>query len=154
MKNLVEWTEDLSVGIEEIDEQHRVLVGLVNRLYQGIIHQSSTALLQEVLNELIQYTVVHFAVEESLMRIFDYPHYEEHKRAHQELTKQVIDLQMKFKAGKATISMELLTFLRKWLTNHIMGDDKKYAPYFLERGVKKSWTKRSWMGKIWDVVHH
>jgi hemerythrin len=151
MKNLIDWTNDLSVGIEEIDEQHKILVSLVNRLYQGIIHQTDVVVLQEILNELVQYTVVHFSVEESLMRIFDYSGYEEHKQYHQELTKQVKDLNEKFKSGKATISMELLSFLRKWLTNHIMVEDKKYIPFFLDRGLKKSWAKRSWMGKIWNL---
>ncbi len=154
MKNLVEWTKDLSVGIEEIDEQHKVLVGLVNRLYQGIIHQADVALVQQVFNELVQYTVIHFSVEESLMRIFDYPAYDDHKHCHQELTKQVFDLQNKFKSGKTTISMELLTFLRKWLTNHILVEDKKYTSFFLERGLKPSWSQRSWVGKIWHLVHH
>jgi hemerythrin len=155
MKNLVEWSEELSVGIEEIDEQHKIIVGLVNRLYEGIIHQSDAALIQSILDELVQYTIVHFAVEESLMRIFDYPHYDEHKHAHQELTKHVMDLQKKFRLGKVSINMELLSFLRKWVTTHILGDDKKYTPYFLEKGLKTSWNKRtSWMGKIWQSVHH
>ncbi len=151
MKNLIDWTNDLSVGIEEIDEQHKILVSLVNRLYQGIIHQTDVTVLQEVLNELVQYTIVHFSVEESLMRIFDYPSYEEHKQYHLELTQQVKNFSGKFKSGKATISMELLSFLRKWLTNHIMVEDKKYTPFFLDRGLKKSWAKRSWIGKIWNL---
>lgn len=150
-KNLIDWNNDLSVGIEEIDEQHKVLLNLINRLYQGIVQQTDVAVLQEIFNELVQYTVVHFAVEESLMRIFDYPTYDDHKHYHEELTKQVVDFHIKFKANRTPISMELLTFLRKWLTNHIMVEDKKYTTFFLERGLKKSWAKRSWVGKIWNL---
>jgi hemerythrin len=150
-KNLIDWSNDLSVGIEEIDEQHKVLFNLINRLYHGIVQQTDTVVIQEIFNELIQYTVVHFAVEESLMRIFDYPAYDEHRRYHEVLTKQVVDLHNKFTAAKVTVSMELLTFLRKWLTGHIMVEDKKYTQFFLSKGLKKSWAKRSWMGKIWNI---
>ncbi|HCK80303.1 MAG TPA: hemerythrin, partial [Candidatus Competibacteraceae bacterium] len=44
-------------------------------------------------------------------------------------------------------------FLRKWLREHIMGTDKKYTGFFLEKGLKGSWNKRSWIGKIWDSVY-
>jgi len=153
VKKFIEWTEDLSVGVQEIDEQHKVLVGLLNKLYEAIIlRQDDPKTVRSIINELNQYTIIHFAVEESLMRIFDYPAYEEHKRHHQELTKQVIDLRRKLQTDDNAISMDLLNFLRHWLTEHIMGDDKKYGPFLLERGLTKKW-QRSWVGKIWDTIH-
>lgn len=153
VKTFIEWTEDLSVGVQEIDEQHKVLVGLLNKLYEAIIlRQDNSKTIHSIVNELNQYTIIHFAVEESLMRIFDYPLYEEHKRHHQELTKQVADLRSKLQNNETAISMDLLNFLRHWLTEHIMGDDKKYGPFLLERGLNKNW-KRSWVGKIWDTIH-
>lgn len=154
MKNLIDWTDDLSVGIQEIDEQHRILVGLLNRLYQAIITRTDNSVMNEILRELTEYTVVHFAVEESLMRIFDYPDYDEHKQHHQELTQQVFELKNKVKSGKTSVSMEVLNFLRHWLTNHIQMEDKRYAPFFLARGLKKSWSNRSWVDKMWNYVHH
>lgn len=154
MKNLIDWTDDLSVGIEEIDEQHKILVGLLNRLYQAIITRTDNSVMNEILHELTEYTVVHFAVEESLMRIFDYPDYEEHKHHHQELTQQVFELKNKVKSGKTSVSMEVLNFLRHWLTNHIQMEDKRYSPFFLSRGLKKSWSNRSWVDKMWNYVHH
>lgn len=154
MKNYIDWSDELSVGIEEIDEQHKILVGLLNRLYEAIIKKTDKDEMTVILNELAQYTVIHFAVEESLMRIFDYPQYDDHKKHHQELTKQVVDLQRKFVQGKVSISMEVLHFLRHWLTEHIMGDDKRYGPYMVERGLQQNWGKRSsWVGKIWDSMH-
>lgn len=153
MKKLVEWTEELSVGIQEIDEQHKVLVDLLNRLYEAIIRQNDNVVIGEILLELYQYTVVHFSVEESLMRIFDYDSYDEHKKHHADLTRQVVELESKFKSGEITISMEVLSFLRSWLTNHILTEDKKYAPILLQKGLKASWSKRSWVGRIWDSVN-
>ena len=150
MKNLIEWTDDLSVNIQEIDEQHKILVDLVNKLYKSIITQTEKNTVYDVLNELVQYTTIHFAVEESLMRIFDYPHYEEHKKHHEALKKQVVDLQDKvWETAEDSVSMELLRFLRGWLTKHIMQEDKRYVSFFLDKGLQPTWAKRSWIGKIW-----
>ncbi|MCV6639062.1 bacteriohemerythrin [Candidatus Albibeggiatoa sp. nov. NOAA] len=154
INNFVEWTDELSVGIQEIDEQHKILVDLLNRLYESIILRTDDEEASQVLTELSQYTIVHFAVEESLMRILGYDEYEEHKKHHEELTQQVIELSNKVKAGKLSSSMELLNFLKNWLTKHILIEDKRYTAHFLDCGVKKSWTEQSWVGRIWDAVHH
>ena len=153
MRKYIEWSEELSVGIQEIDEQHQILVNLINTLYEAIIRRTEKQDVGTILAELSQYTVIHFAVEESLMRIFDYPNYEEHKKNHQKLTNQVFELQNKFKYTQESISVEVLHFLRHWLTDHIMGEDKKYAPYLVEKGLKPTWAKqRSWTGKIWSFI--
>lgn len=154
MKPLVEWSDELSVGIEEIDEQHKVLVGLVNNMHAAIVEHKGSDATKVILRQLIQYTVIHFAVEESLMRIFDYDDYETHKLHHRELTKQVLDLKRKVDRGHTTISFELMHFLKQWLTNHITKEDMLYSPCFISGGVRSAWSKRSWLGKIWDTVHH
>lgn len=152
MKNFIEWNKELSVDIQELDEQHKVLVDILNRLHEAIITRTDTDIIDDIFTELVQYTLVHFAVEESLMRIFDYPLYEDHKKHHEQLTKQVIDLQRKARKGDITASMSLWQFLKKWLTNHILIEDKKYSLFFLKCGLKKHWTERSWSGKIWDYI--
>ena len=66
-KDYIPWSEDLSVGLEEIDEQHKILINLINRLFnEAILKRADKALISDILDELIQYTIVHFAVEESL----------------------------------------------------------------------------------------
>ena len=153
MAAFMEWNDKVSVGIEEIDEQHKQLLDLINRLYDAMISgEQKLQVAKDVLNELMQYTVVHFAVEESLFRIFDYPDYEAHCAHHHELRAQVIDINRKVQSGEKMVTPELLVFLRKWLTNHIMVEDKAYAPVLLERGLKKNWEKKGWMGKIWSAV--
>jgi hemerythrin len=155
MRDLVEWNDDLSVGIQEIDEQHKILVNLLNRLYHAVVTRNdSKEVIESILNELAQYTYVHFAVEESLMRIFNFTEYDTHKQHHAELAAQVFDLNRKVRSGEAVVSMELLNFLRSWLMNHIIKEDKRYTPHFLKHGLKAEWEQRSWMGKIWDAVHH
>lgn len=151
-KHFVEWSDHLSVGIEEIDEQHKMLVALINRLYdETIAHQAEASVLDDILHELVEYTIIHFAVEESLFRIFHYPATETHTRHHQDLKHQVLELQQKIKRGEVNVNTEMLLFLKNWLQHHIIEEDKQYAPFLLEQGVKSqsSETKASsWLSRF------
>ncbi len=150
MAAFIEWSEQISVGIQEIDEQHKQLVELINRLFTAMASgKEKLQVAKEILNELMQYTIVHFAVEESLFRIFDYPDYDKHCENHSSLRDKVIEINAKVQMGERMITPELLTFLKKWITNHIMVEDKAYAPFLLEKGLKKNWEKKSWIGRIW-----
>lgn len=146
---LVEWNEELSVGIQEIDEQHKVLVGLLNKLHDAIHEKHGKEASLEILGQLVEYTKIHFAVEESLMRIFEYPGYEEHKAQHEELIDEIHDFQDKVAHGKSAISFQLLHFLRMWLTQHILDSDMEYSPYLLNAGVKAKSGKKGWFKRIW-----
>lgn len=155
-KNFVEWTDELSVGIEEIDEQHKMLVALVNQLYdETILHQADLQKLDNILNQLVEYTIIHFAVEESLFRIFDYPAAETHTNHHNALKVQVSELQKKVRNGEVTVNTELLLFLKNWLQHHIIEEDKLYSPFLIEQGVKKhSPQSSSWFSKLWHRDKH
>jgi hemerythrin len=150
VKHFVEWSDELSVGIDEIDAQHKILVGLVNRLYEETIaHQADNGVIEDILHQLVEYTIIHFAVEESLFRIFDYPAAEIHTHHHEELKAQVLELQKKIKRGEATVNTELLLFLKKWLQHHILEEDKLYGPFLIEQGVKSNSPKSSsWLGRL------
>lgn len=154
MSKLVEWSEELSVGIQEIDEQHKMLVDLLNQLHEAIHKRHGSEATRKILDELADYTRIHFAVEESLMRVLEYPDYEAHKREHEDLIQQMVDLKQKLDTGTHSISFELLHFLKVWLTKHILESDKEYSPYFLSKGVKASWQKKSWVGKLWGSLTH
>ncbi len=146
----VEWTDELSVGIQEIDEQHKILVNLINRLFdETVLNEADPSVIDQILHELIEYTVVHFAIEESLFRMFDYPEIDTHIGHHHDLKTQVFDLQKKIKLDPSIVNTELLIFLKKWLENHIQQEDKLYASFLIEHGVKSTWAKKSWLGKIW-----
>jgi hemerythrin len=146
---LIEWSDDLSVGIQEIDEQHKVLVGLVNDMHDAIHEHHGSEATADILQRLAEYTKIHFAVEESLFRIFDYPGYEAHKKQHDELLKEVIELQEKVSSGKSSVSFQLLHFLKMWLTQHILDSDKEYSEYLLNSGIKAQSAKSGWFKKLW-----
>lgn len=154
-EKLVEWSDDLSVGIQEIDEQHKLLVSLLNRLHTAIVEHHGSDVAQDILRQLTEYTKIHFAVEESLMRILGFPDYAEHKRHHEMLIAEVRELSAKLEQEKKSISFELLHFLKMWLTKHIMEEDQAYSPHFLSKGVIASYEQenRSWMHRLWDSLH-
>ncbi|WP_321532376.1 bacteriohemerythrin [uncultured Desulfuromonas sp.] len=150
MADFIEWSDEISVGIQEIDEQHKKLVNLINRLYEAMtLGEDKVAVAKDVLNELVQYTIIHFAVEECLFRIFEYPNYRAHCDMHEDLRNQVDEINKKVQNGERLITPELLFFLRKWITNHIMVEDKKYSPFLLKKGMKKSLGSKFGLSKFW-----
>ena len=134
---LMTWTEKMSVGVGVIDTDHQKLVSMVNELYDGIQAGKGKEKLGPVLDALVDYTKMHFAREEKFFAQTVYPDAPAHKKEHEALTKQVADVQAKFKAGAtSTLSLEVMNFLKNWLITHIQGSDKKYGPHLNQKGVK------------------
>ena len=129
------WNPSLATGILEIDQQHQRLVSLVNRLYQSVERGGAYEELKAILNELIEYTNYHFKTEEYYFDKYGYPEGEIHKEIHRKLTEKVLDFKRKFENREATVSYDLLDFLKDWLVNHIGKTDKKYAPFLKEKGL-------------------
>lgn len=141
--DLIEWSDEFSVGIQEIDEQHKVLVGLLNQLHKAIREHHGRATSREILGRLAEYTRTHFLLEESLMRLTHYPGLEIHKQQHQDLMHQVEALQHKVDTENVAISFELLHFLRNWLVQHINDSDKRFGAHFRKAGLAPyaNWSK-------------
>lgn len=129
--SLFTWNASLSVGIPVIDEQHQRLVALINRLFDAMVSGKGRQTLGEVLDGLVEYTASHFADEERLMQVHLYPGYESHRAKHLELTQQVHELRDRFAAGKPAITMEVMTFLKDWLAEHIQQTDKALGRYLV-----------------------
>jgi hemerythrin-like metal-binding protein len=132
------WDDKYSVGVREIDDQHRKLVSLVNALYEAMGSGQGRTVVGKVLNELISYTDEHFTAEEAMLEKYGYPAaaYLPHKREHDALTRKVEELSVRFSAGTIGLANEVGDFLKNWLTNHILVVDKKYAPFLASKGVK------------------
>jgi hemerythrin-like metal-binding protein len=132
---IMSWNSSLATGIPSIDVEHQQLVQFVNELFDAMTQKKGREVTGMILNQLVAYTVKHFAHEEQLFASTSYPDQAAHRAEHATLKTQVSDFVAKFEAGKATVTAELMTFLRTWLTNHIMGSDKRYAPHFKAKGV-------------------
>ncbi len=129
------WTKSLSVGIAEIDDQHKKMIGMINTFHD---HQKTDSIkaMKELLGSMASYTVYHFNTEEAYFDKFNYPHTDAHKKEHEKFIAEVYSVQARLEGGTLLLALELTGFLKKWLTDHIMGSDKKYAPFLVSKGVK------------------
>lgn len=123
----LKWSDDLAVGNTFIDNDHQKLIDMVNRLHALMAEGKGKDVIGKVLHNLITYTREHFRREEDLMRSLRYPDLDAHYEEHEKLLKQVLDLHQKFENGTATLSVQVLHFLRDWLINHIGKSDKQLA---------------------------
>jgi len=121
----IQWSDDLNTGIQVIDKQHLRIVEYINSL-DDIQSSHDRDEVERILGELVDYTLSHFAFEESLMEDAGYPFINGHKMVHELFVKRVGDFQQRFKMGE-DITEELLTVLKSWLINHIKSDDNDYA---------------------------
>jgi hemerythrin len=116
---LFQWSQEMSVNVKEIDEQHKKLVDLINLLHDSMKSGKGKDVLSRVLNDLTDYTVYHFGTEEKLFQKYGYPEYLRHKKEHDDLTKQVVEIKTRYEAGQEMITIEVMSFLKDWLNNHI-----------------------------------
>ncbi|MCX6136112.1 MAG: bacteriohemerythrin [Ignavibacteriales bacterium] len=130
------WKPEFSVGIASIDAQHTKLISLINALHDAMARGEGKDVVGKVLNELVIYTKTHFAYEENLMKKHGYPAFVQHKQLHDKLAAQVLDLETKVREGRSSVTMEVMTFLRSWLQDHILGTDKSYTSFLVGKGVK------------------
>ncbi|MBU1425450.1 MAG: bacteriohemerythrin [Gammaproteobacteria bacterium] len=119
------WSSDLDTGIDVIDKQHRRIVDYLNELNTAN-DAGDNKVTSHVLNELVDYTLTHFAFEEELQERAAYPFLKAHKRVHEIFTKRVAEFLKRAEAGE-NVTPELLSMLKIWLVNHIKGDDADYA---------------------------
>jgi hemerythrin-like metal-binding protein len=130
MTALFVWNDEYSVGIAEIDDQHRRLFGLINRLYDKTMQGHSDETLDATLKELVDYTQTHFSDEEKRMQAAGYPDLQSHCQEHTRLVREVNDFIAKTRnENRHAIANQLITFLFDWLTGHILETDKRYTPY-------------------------
>lgn len=123
------WSSQYLLGLDEVDRQHQQLFEMVNRLHAAVVNGADRSIAGGILDELIDYAVEHFSTEERLFLQQGYPEYQEHKQEHDQLTRQVLDIQAGFRSGRITASFDLLDFLSEWLKKHTTDSDLKYAQF-------------------------
>ena len=127
--NSIFWDDSYATGIAEIDAQHKHLFELVYELYEAMRQGQGKVVLGTTLDGLLKYTQTHFAYEEKLMKAANYPGMAAHHQEHEALAQKVLDLQRKYREESIGLSVDTMSFLKDWLTNHIEKVDKAYIPY-------------------------
>jgi hemerythrin len=125
--SLFVWQSKYSVGVPEIDREHKRLFELADRLHTAMLAGNGNESERAALSELIQYTAEHFSHEEALMRRYHYADLTAHHAKHEAFTKAVLEFQTKHEAGAACLSVHMLQFVRTWLVEHIGREDVKVA---------------------------
>lgn len=133
---LITWTDDFSVGVKSLDEQHKGLVATLNGLHAAMLAGHEKAVTGELLNRLANYTHQHFVAEEAMMQRTGYPQYAAHCTQHKDLTAQVEGFVARYERGEVALTVDLLLFLREWLLTHIQKSDREYGPWLKAHGVK------------------
>jgi hemerythrin len=129
MAQIFHWNDIYSLGISELDEQHKNIVDTINGLHEAIIDGRNKEVLSRILQELINDAQTHFSYEENLLKTHAYPDFEEHKEFHHQLATQVLDTQKRYLDGQQTLSVETTNYLKNWLSDHILRVDTKFIPY-------------------------
>jgi len=133
----IQWDEALSVGVPEIDEQHKHLFSVLHALQDAMNQGKGTDVLEEVVAELLRYSQTHFDTEYRYFDQYDYPDAKKHRAEHEEFIRKVDEFRAQyFQKGKLVLSVEILQFLSHWLKTHIKGSDQAYIPYLREHGLK------------------
>jgi hemerythrin len=130
MKALV-WDQVLSVGNDEIDHDHRILVDLFNLLGRSVNEGAARAYVGAVLEELINCTAWHFSHEERLMLKHGYEGFEDHRQEHRELIETVRKLQQEYRQG-GTLEEREFEILERWLTEHILVSDMAFGAFLVD----------------------
>lgn len=122
------WNDKLySLGIAEIDEQHKQFVELINELESAVSHGDHEGAVGQALAGVVAHIKSHFEEEEALMRKIKHPGYEEHKKQHTMFITKITNILKRMKRGQPVSAFELVSFLKHWMASHIADSDKKIA---------------------------
>lgn len=133
---IIIWKPNLSVKVTDIDEDHKKLFKMINRLFGATLSLNPGEVLRTILGELTDYVIFHFNREEEYMRQYAYPDYETHQKAHQHLLEAVGRFRQNMEWGMtANLGEEVETSLRDWLVAHIQVKDKELGKFLNQQGI-------------------
>jgi hemerythrin len=133
----IRWSDKYSVGVKKLDEQHKQIIGMLNRLVSTPeAKDARSETITDILTTMTRYALEHFKTEEKLMKAHGYPDLEEHREEHVAYRRKAIDFSTASSLGVESVPQILLTFLFEWWTHHILIEDMKYKAFFAEKGVR------------------
>ncbi|MGJ5814681.1 bacteriohemerythrin [Paludibaculum fermentans] len=125
------WKEAYSVQVPEIDAQHKRLVEIINRLQDAMLQGKGKTVINSVLVDLEEYTKYHFKFEEELLVRHSYPKILTQEAQHRGFEAKLNKFHQEYTSGSLTMSVTVMDFLRDWLTQHIMQEDRAYTTHMV-----------------------
>ncbi|MFO7152572.1 MAG: bacteriohemerythrin [Bacillota bacterium] len=134
----IEWTSDLSVGVERIDNQHKIWFQKANELFEAGKAQKAKEYINQMIDFLDEYTKFHFRDEEAYMEQIGYPELEAQRKAHAGFVEELAKLKEEYNksGGNILVIIKANKLVVDWLTNHIRKMDKKIGEYVRSRDNK------------------
>jgi hemerythrin len=131
----IEWKDEYTVGIKEIDDQHRYFISLLNDLNGAVCSNKGRQELKDLFRELSDYAEKHFATEERYFDEFKYEGAEEHKLKHQEMRDEIKKIGSQKVGNEIDFYGNIVYFLKDWLEDHFEKMDQEYEECFLKHGL-------------------
>lgn len=135
MMSKIEWNQNFSIAIEELDEEHQILINIVNQLCDAMRSKQSKSALPEILKKLREYIEFHHDHEETYMKNSKYPHFDKHHQDHLEFDATIQSLS-KLHGIDLLHAKTLLNTLYDWIINHICQTDKEFCEFY-HQAMKK-----------------
>jgi hemerythrin-like metal-binding protein len=124
------------VGIQELDHQHQVIMRGLNELHEEMLGGKTDEAVAPLIRNLTSIAGAHFAAEEKLMESTGFPGLAEHRAKHEELTQKIHEFIARHEMGNRAAYSQFLYFVRAYMTEHMLKEDREYAPWMAEHGVR------------------
>ncbi|WP_295160262.1 bacteriohemerythrin [uncultured Brachyspira sp.] len=130
-KGWIKWEERFKTGYKRIDNQHKELVNIINDLYDTGVkgdlgNEEVKRSFNAIIKRTIDYATYHFSYEEKIMNAINYSISKEHLSKHRAFSLKVVEEVNKYERGDSLVIKDFIVFLKEWLLNHIVLDDKKF----------------------------
>jgi hemerythrin len=132
---IFQWRDEYSINVSEMDNDHKRLFEISNRLYEAINSGENRSELENILNLIINHTGQHFDKEENLMEKYNFPERNIQHKQHELFRETVLQYKTKFKSNEIEIDMDFINLHKDWVINHILTEDRKYGIHLNREGV-------------------
>lgn len=133
---LLTWNHACTVGVRAMDDQHGILMDAINELRQALIHGAGREKISELLDQLIEFTRMHFSSEEQLMEQSGFDGLEEHRAAHHRMLAEILQGAHRLQYGDGVQLRPLLCGMHDGFLEHIESIDQSYGPWLRDRGIR------------------
>lgn len=131
----ITWRDEFSVGVEEMDTQHKKLLAMINRLIEEQRTLTDPKTIAELLTGMVDYAQEHFRAEEYLMAEYDYDRKALQESQHKAFVDKTVSFLSASDIGPNILSNALLDYLGTWLVGHILAEDMQYKEFFRKKGL-------------------
>jgi hemerythrin len=127
--SFVDWDPNYSVHISQFDNHHKDLIRLINEAHENFVTRAGKEATRVIIDRLVDYAQYHFTAEEDWMKDHDYPELGWHTAEHNSFWHKVFDFQASYHNGDKQLTVEVLTFLKDWLMDHVCAADAAYGSF-------------------------